>query len=224
VGVDNTFALVKNLTQKDYFVQSNKECYKQINDSIYYINIDKITKQQFEELIPILIEQKGIILDFRGYPKMSSFDYIPYLINKKEDVDQFIAIPVFLYPDREKMICNYTGHITFNPKGPHIKAKIVCLIDGAELSATETHLIYLKELDIATIIGSPTSGATGSISSIDLLGEKKITFTGMKAIFPDKSEFHRVGIKPDIYIQKTVSDISNNKDPLINCAIEYLIK
>ena len=73
-----------------------------------------------------------------------------------------------------------------------------------------------------TVIGSTTAGADGNVSTILLPGGLRTMISGIGVYYPDGTETQRIGIVPDIEVKPTISGIRNEKDELLEKAIELI--
>ncbi len=104
------------------------------------------------------------------------------------------------------------------------KGKLVVLINEEAISAMESILMAIeKRRPDAVFIGSPTQGCDGQMNLVILPSERKIWFTGQGDWqYPDGSQFQRIGLQPNIFVEPTVESIKNNEDVVLNRALEYI--
>lgn len=196
----------------------------EINDSIWYVNLSKISYFDFKKKIKKLKQAKGIVFDIRNYPRLINSNFIRHLI----DTPIFsckMAIPGIIYPDNKYLYFateNDTSVAILKPQKPKLNAKCVFLTSGATISKAETFIDYIKNNKIGVIIGEPTGGTNGEITQINLFNRFSITFTNMIAIRSDNQPFMANGITPDIYFCPTIKGISNKEDEMLQKSIEYL--
>ena len=96
------------------------------------------------------------------------------------------------------------------------------LIGHNTASAAEDFLIYADNQKHMIKIGEPTFGSTGQPLMFDLPNGGKARVCTKKDTYPDGREFVGTGIQPDIIVKKSLSDYIENKDPVLEKAIEYL--
>jgi C-terminal processing protease CtpA/Prc len=103
--------------------------------------------------------------------------------------------------------------------------KFAILIGKYTFSAAEDFLVNLYEVpNRPVLIGEPTGGSTGSPLLIGKTFEEAFARVCTRRIcFPYSGKpFVNEGIQPDIFIQQTIDDYLNNKDVVLEKAIEYL--
>jgi C-terminal processing protease CtpA/Prc len=128
----------------------------------------------------------------------------------------------FTYCDQYYYDFPYHSYSTSNLDIPRIEIPTVILIGHNTASAAEDFLIYADNQENMTKIGEPTFGSTGQPMYFDLLNGSKARICTRKDMYPDGREFVGYGIKPDIEIKTTLNDYMENKDPVLEKAIEYL--
>jgi len=115
-------------------------------------------------------------------------------------------------------IANYGNHIT----AKRIVIPTVLLIGHFTASAAEDFLISADKQKQMIKIGENSFGSTGQPFLFDLPGGGSARVCTKKDTYPDGREFVGYGIKPDIEIKPTVTDLIKNNDPVLNRALLYL--
>jgi len=118
----------------------------------------------------------------------------------------------------------YNHYSTANLDITRIEIPTVILIGHKTASAAEDFLIYADNQENMTKIGEPTFGSTGQPMIFELGNGSYARVCTKKDTYPDGREFVGYGIKPDIEIKTTLTDYMENKDPVLEKAIEYLNK
>ncbi|MCB5247660.1 MAG: hypothetical protein LHW57_06515, partial [Candidatus Cloacimonetes bacterium] len=98
----------------------------QYPDSILYVNTNIITEQELLEMLPELLEAKGIILDLRYYPRIR-LSLLTHLLTQQDSLSNCL-IKRYVRPD-EELPRPGEGEPTWGlePAEPHIGAKVVAL-------------------------------------------------------------------------------------------------
>lgn len=107
-------------------------------------------------------------------------------------------------------------------KNKRIVVPTAILIGHGTASAAEDFLIYADKQKHMTKIGEPTYGSTGQPLSFNLPQGGLARVCTKKDTYPDGREFVGVGIQPDILVRKGIADLMENKDPVLEKAIEFL--
>lgn len=217
----NSYTIKRYLTRQEYFQKEvQKDAYKVIHDTIYYLNLDLIEMDTINKLLPKLEKSAAIVFDLRGYPN-GNHDLISYLLKSDDTSKAWMQIPQIIYPDQKQLI-GYEKHgWGLKAKKPYLgNKKIVFIIDGSAISYAESYMSYIEGYQLATIVGQPTAGTNGNINPFRLHGGYSINWTGMKVLKHDGSQHHGIGILPNVYVTKTIEGVKSGKDEFLEKAIE----
>lgn len=108
------------------------------------------------------------------------------------------------------------------PGGLATTIPMVVLVDKGSASASEIVTGALKDYKRATIVGTTTFGK-GSVQNVHTLSDgSELRVTIAHFFSPLDHEINDVGVKPDVEVQITDTDIANKKDPQLDKAIEML--
>ncbi|MCA0931283.1 peptidase S41 [Lutimonas saemankumensis] len=125
---------------------------------------------------------------------------------------------------------NYFHYFPYNPKSidldreERIVIPTAILIGHNTASAAEDFLIAADNQKHMVKIGEPTFGSTGQPLSFDMPGGGSARICTKKDTYPGGKEFVGYGILPDIQVTKSYDDYMENKDPVLEKAIQYLDK
>ncbi len=173
---------------------------------------------------------RGIILDLRGYPQLNyrvlvskflqhptqgAVYSIPFITPR-----QSFSNSLFSGLEDKKML---TDQVQIEPHTDiHYTKPIVALISEDLQSQAEDFCIFLKNAKRCTFVGTPTTGANGTIAHIFVPGGKKISFTGEEVRYPDGTPFQRIGILPDVEAHPTIAGIRAGRDEVLEKGVEVL--
>ena len=132
-------------------------------------------------------------------------------------------VPQYIYPNQRNIAGYQEYGWNVKPLDPHIKAKLIFIIDGRVISYAESYMGFIEGKKIATIIGQPSAGTNGDVNPFTLPGNYSISWTGMKVTKHDGSQHHGIGIKPDVYVTKTINGVKENRDEFLEKAIEIAL-
>lgn len=107
-------------------------------------------------------------------------------------------------------------------KDTRLVVPTVVLIGHNTASAAEDFLIYADNQKHFTKIGEPTFGSTGQPFMFDLPNGGSARVCTKKDTYPNGKEFVGVGIQPDVFVAKILQDFIENKDPVLQKAVDYL--
>jgi len=209
-------------------------------DDIAYLSLNSFndweTSIKFNEKVPELQKAKALIIDLRNNgggkervgkvilhhltndtifygPKSQSRLYIPTLKawNQERYYHDFPYRPDTLGIGDRNLL-----------KTTRVVVPTAILIGHGTASAAEDFLIYADKQEHMIKIGQPTYGSTGMPLMFNLPNNGIARVCTKKDTYPDGREFVGVGIQPDIQVAKSLSDYIENKDPVLEKAIEYL--
>jgi len=196
--------------------------YKLLDDDILYLNLTKIKMDEITDLLPQLQSAKAIICDGRGYIQGQG-EFLRHLLAKKDTSTNWIQVPQVLFPDREKSAGFKPYNWNLQPKAPYLgDKKIVFLINGKAVSASESFLSFVEHYDLGILLGEQTAGTNGPATSFSLLGDITVRWTGSKVLKHDGSQHHGIGILPDVFVAKTIAGLRSGRDEYLERAIEIL--
>ena len=104
-------------------------------------------------------------------------------------------------------------------KNPIFKdIKTIVLINRSTASASEIVAGALKDYQKATIVGMTSFGKGVMQTMLNLSDGGKLKVTTAHWYTPNGSSINKTGIKPDVEIDRTVQDITEDKDPQLDKA------
>jgi carboxyl-terminal processing protease len=212
---------------------NNNEVCKDLSDSIGYVNMGVLKKQQADSVMKIMMNKKAIIFDIRNYPQGTLFHVSSYLNKKIMPFVKFTRQD-FSYPGIYKWSQQYyTGKkrtlfrwYAYNNKGKenknYYKGKVILLFNEDTQSHAEFTCMALQTAPNVKCIGSQTAGADGNVCTITFPGNINTCMTGLGVYYPDGKETQRIGIVPDIEVKPTIEGIKNKKDEVLERAIQFI--
>lgn len=108
------------------------------------------------------------------------------------------------------------------PAKDHFAGKLALLVDAGCMSACEDFAMQFKDNHRATLFGERTAGSSGEPYQLNFGNGILVLIGAKREAFPDGSQFEGVGIKPDVEISPTVSDLSAGKDVVLESARRQL--
>ena len=194
-----------------------------ISSDIYYLNPGQLTMKEMHGILDSLNNYKGVIIDLRyGMSIEDSWFFESHFLNMQEfcyamatNVD-YSHLGAFY---KEKFTIRYPDELWQERKA--YTGKKVLLIDERVMSAEETCAMGYR-INGFTLIGTPTAGADGQITTFPLPGNLTAYFSGLGWYYPDGEQMQRIGIIPDIEVCPTMEDIMAGRDEVLEAAIKYL--
>jgi len=215
--------IVKTYIVSEFYDYYNKPkdrpSFKLISENIAYLYLGSIESAGLQKIFNEIANTKGVIIDLRCYPS----EFLVFSIGK------------YLMPEKTEFVkfsngsIENPGQFTFNKSlevgeknNDYYKGKVVILINETTQSQAEYTTMAFRVAPNAIVIGSTTAGADGNVSTIYLPGNIRTMISGIGVYYPDGTETQRIGIVPDIEIKPTIEGIKNNKDELLEKAIELI--
>lgn len=195
--------------------------YQVREDGIVYVDITRCTWAEMKDKMKEIAGAKGLIVDLRGYPKDNNGMYLINHLIEKKDKDRWMHSMRLTHPDHENISWDSFGW-DLSPLKPRIEGKTVFLTDGSAISYSESVMGYIKDQRLATIIGEPTAGANGNVAAVALPGGFAFRFTGLKVTHHDGSQHYTKGIGPDILMAPSIQGIIDQRDELLEKAVEVI--
>ncbi len=199
--------------------KKNDTCFRFINPDIAYLNPGRIKNSYLPEIMKEVEKTKGLIIDFRSYPsEFVVFTLSEYLMPNSTEFVKFsngsIQIPGMF---------TFTKTLSVGRQNDnYYKGKVVILVNETTQSSAEYHTMAFRTAPGAKVIGSTTAGADGNISRLVLPGGIFTAISGIGIYYPDGRETQRIGIVPDIVVNPTIKGIKENRDELLEKAIEVI--
>lgn len=200
------------------FKKSNEKSYKKLDENIGYVTLAGIKNEDIPVIKKNFEGTKGIIIDIRK----GVSQYVPYMLGSffvsKSTEFAKLAIGNIDNP----------GEFQFIPASPLIpfgemyKEKLVVIVNEFTQSQGEFTTMAFRSGNNTVIIGSTTAGTDGGARPVFLPGNLKTLVTGYGVFYPDGKQTQRVGIVPDIIIAPTIEGIKNEKDEVLEKAIEII--
>lgn len=200
------------------FIEVN-ESYELLEGSIGLINPSKFSFDETDKIMNAFADTEGLIIDLRQYPlddigyafAQYLFDLsIPYAASSMPS----ITVPGIFISDKPQ----YTNSST----DLSYKKPVVILMDETTQSAGEHDVLNLRQAANVTIMGQNSVGANGPVTYIALPGGNFIQFTSRAIYTPEGGQTQRIGLAPDIYIERTIAGVRDGRDEFIEAAIKFI--
>lgn len=192
----------------------------EIKPGIWYVDLDRVSDEDFKAALPKLAKAQGVIFDLRGYP-MGSPLFLQHLTDKPLESAQW-NVPIVTQPDQKGWEWNTGGRWNLKPQKPRIKGKVAFLTGGGAISYAESCMGIVEAYKLAEIVGEPTAGTNGNVNPIKLPGGYSISWTGMKVLKHDGSQHHGIGIHPTVPVKPTQKGLAEGRDEVLEMGIKVV--
>lgn len=206
-----------SITQEDTQITSQQPKWQVLAGNIGYVHMGLLTTADVPAMITALNNTRAIVFDVRNYPQGTLYLIAQWL---NPEARNFVT---FTTPDYER-----PGSFTWGPvlqAGPttprvnYYRGRVLVLGDERTQSHAEFTMMALRTAPDVVVLGSPTAGADGNISQIDLPGGIRTWFSGLGVFYADRSPTQRVGILPDVHVTPTIAGIQNGVDEVLQRAL-----
>ena len=191
----------------------------EVGAGIYYIDLHTLQSEEWQKLIPGLMNARAVVFDLRGYLTDAAFDVLAYFMDRTA-ISPRLQVPI-VTPNRDSSRYNETTW-TISPRLPHISAKAFFLIDGRAASASETLLQIVKDAKLGTIVGERSGGTNGNPVVYPTIGRMTVRFTGMRVLSSSGFVVQGVGIEPDVVVHPTYKGLVAGKDEMLEETVRLI--
>lgn len=215
---DGRIVYIDRFRDVGFWNEFNHPATEELEPGIFYLDLDKLTQDEFTAILPQLVSANGIIFDLRGYPGDILITALGHLTQKTTTSPQW-GFPIITKPDHEDMTFEYETW-SLEPSAPYLSGKKVFITNERAISLAETWLSLVSAYHLAEIVGEPSAGENCNVISEGLPGDYRITWTGCKVLNQDGTQFHGIGIQPSIPTHRTIQGVIKRVDELLEKALE----
>lgn len=186
-------------------------------------------RSYFDELYNEILKTDALIVDIRdnGGGNSSHADYLVSHFCDKPIPQGMWSSPMYVaahaswnYPREWYM---QTPHPVYPVREKEIYQKpVVLLVNATTFSSAENFCVSFRSAKRGRIIGTPTGGSTGNPIFIDLGGGLGCCICTKHELDSEGNEFVGFGIQPDIVVEEDVDAFLQNKDNVLEKALEIL--
>ena len=192
----------------------------EVRPGIFYVDLSRISDDDFNGALDRLAAADGVVFDMRGYPFLVSPVALNHLIDKPVTSPWF-NFTIITRPDRQGWETR-AYHWFLTPLAPRLTGRIAFLIDGRVLSYAESLMGTVEGERLGALVGGPTAGTNGGVDPFTVAGGHLLRWTGMEVRKKDGSPHHGVGILPTVPVSRTLAGVIAGRDELLEKAIEVV--
>ena len=194
---------------------------KLLPGNVGYADLSLLTPAMTDSMFELFKNTKGIILDDRGYPQGTAWSIAPRL-SATPMLAAVFQRPLVTSPDTLQWSTFHFVQLTPAGTKPVYRGKTILLVDERTISQAEHTGLFFEAANKTTIIGSPTMGANGDVTTVALVGGMYATFTGHDVRHADGRQLQRVGLQPSVVVRPTISGIRAGRDEVLERALVLL--
>lgn len=195
---------------------------RMLTDSIAYVNLCTISRQQLSLLLPTLAHTKGIVFDMRGYPNENIRDVLgDFLLPHPTVICQYdcadLQHPGAFFRNR---------YATKAGKGnpDYYRGIAVVLVNGLTASAAELTTETIRQAPRGYVIGQPTGGVLAPTVAFPFTSGRAMRYTSCLTFSASGHCFHPNGIPLSEEVWPTPEDIAAGCDTELLHAIQTIFK
>ncbi|SPE40197.1 putative C-terminal processing peptidase [Candidatus Sulfopaludibacter sp. SbA3] len=225
------------LVRQGYLPQKPEAEYKDLPGDISYLAINTFAMdagvKALDANLDRILKAKALILDVRengGGNSSNGSAVISRLIDTTLPADRLLRFRARTYKASERAERRpadewYQSDIgSIEPSATrHFLGPVIALIGPKTGSAAEGFAVELAASKRAMLVGTPTNGSTGQSLRFSVAGATVAICTEWYT-FPDGTEFVGVGIQPDVRVAPTRRDVADEKDPVLDAAVQILAR
>lgn len=199
--------------------------FRLLTDSVGYIYAGTFSREHLAEVGQTLPRTRALIIDLRTYPQNMDFT-LTALISQSLRTEPVVAwqmvYPTLALPGlffrQEQWLYEGFEEGAERCTQPY-KGRVILLVDEITQSNPEFQAMALQSCPQTLTIGSPTSGANGSIVWIPLPGQLT-SFSGVGTLYPDGTQPQTVGVRLDVEVLPTAEGLQAGRDEVLERALE----
>lgn len=199
--------------------------FRLLTDSVGYIYAGTFTREHLAEVGQALPRTRALIIDLRTYPLKVDGALIALIgqslrtesVVVRQALYQTLALPGLFYRQEQWLFEDF-GEVAARCTEPY-KGRVILLVDEMTQSNPEFQAMAFQSCPQTLTIGSPTSGANGSIVWIPLPGQMT-SFSGIGALYPDGTQPQTVGVRLDVEVLPTAEGLQAGRDEVLERALE----
>ena len=198
--------------------------FRLLADSVGYIYAGTFSREHLAEVVQTLPRTRALIIDLRTYPQNMDIA-LTALIGQSlrtepvvawQMVHPTLALPGLFFR-QEQWLYNGFEEGAARCTEPY-KGRVILLVNESTQSNPEYQAMALQSCPQTLTIGSPTSGADGSIVWIPL--PRQITsFSGFGVLYPDGTQTQTVGVRLDVEVLPTAEGLQAGRDEVLERAL-----
>ena len=204
---------------------------------IGYIDLDRATSIGVDSAFRSLASLKAIVFDARGAgPNNAEFaSNLQYILQRLStqpagaiDKQSLRVGTEPCLPADQSIVAGCVQErrqfddVLYADTTKRYRGRTVMLIDERTQGVLEQFGLALESVGSTTFVGTPSAGASGSVTGLMLPGQMTLTFSGSEVRHADGRQLQRVGITPQVDARPTVKGIRAGTDEVLLRAQQYL--
>ncbi|TKG90795.1 hypothetical protein EYV94_23310 [Puteibacter caeruleilacunae] len=192
-----------------------------LDNNIGYLNLAMFqNSSDLENELEKMKNTHALIIDLRSSYPTADYQTFLQMLCQQSVPTRLSEVPVVSACD----VKDWEFEMSKINPGTFTYAKpIAVLVDKTMISRPEDIAICLKAFPNVTFVGEQTQGTDGEMTKIHLPGGGETSFTGQIIRFGNGDKFQGTGIIPDVVVERTVAGVKNNKDEILEKAVQVIL-
>ncbi|WP_424003675.1 S41 family peptidase [Maribacter sp. IgM3_T14_3] len=202
------------------YIMKDVPSHRVLNDDIGYIYPGSLKSiDEVNTILDTFKNKRAIVLDYRCYPSIILQHSLPEFI-LPHAVEYYTATH---FDWKNLGSFYYQSPVAIGKENSnYYKGKLVVLLNEFSTSQPEFETLVYKKGPNTMVIGSNSGGTIGNYTAIVLPGNIVTMMSGAEVRDVDKTQIQKVGIVPDIYVERTKEGIRQGKDEILEKALDYI--
>jgi C-terminal processing protease CtpA/Prc len=188
-----------------------------------YLDLTRLSFEDVDAALAKIWETSALVIDLRGYPKGVFPILAPRFATTRRVAARFrrpeVREPRASYEDR----CSEVWFSQWvEPSGDAYTGRVCVLINCDTMSQAEHTCLWLEAACGPTFVGSPTRGANGDVTMVELIPGLSCAFSGHDVTHSDGRQLQRVGIQPHVHVRPTLAGVRCVRDEVLDAAVAHL--
>ena len=190
--------------------------------NVGYADLARLPVAMVDSMFETFRNARAIVFDDRGYPQGTAWSIAPRLTPKETVPAAAFQRPLLMSPDSAEWTTY--AFVQYTPKTSKWRyhGKTIVLVDERTISQAEHTVLFLEAATKTTVVGSPTMGANGDVTSVALPGGVFARFSGHDVRHADGRQLQRVGILPDVVVRPTIAGVRAGRDEVLDRALQLV--
>jgi hypothetical protein len=191
---------------------------------IGYVDLDRLTPAQVDEMFVAIAGTQATIFDMRGYPHGTAWTIAPRLGTRVQPVGALFRRPLVEGVEGEDLsgaMVSFEQRLPRATGAPYL-GKVVMLVNEYTQSQAEHTGLFFEAATDVTFIGTPTAGANGDVTRMVLPGGYAVSFSGHDVRHADGRQLQRLGLQPQVRAAPTIAGLARGEDEVLATAERWL--
>ena len=166
----------------------------------------------------------GIIIDLRQRPIGNFMLEMRQYLMEEPLPFAYLSRPSQTHPGSRMDFPPMNQYLPQSPYAFVYDRPVVLLMSEQTFSHPEWVIMAFRTAPNVTVMGPYSMGSNGNVAVLPLPGGIIMNFTSLGVYTPEGGQTHRIGLAPDIRVDRTIQGITEGRDELIEAAVLYIVE